>query len=79
MQTVSIPRELTQKGDLIVIPRKEYEELLRTQKKHKKFNTELDRDLDKAVKDYKAGRYYGPFKSAEDGRQFLESRRTKKK
>lgn len=78
MQTVTIPRELAQKGDLVVIPRREYEDLMRAQKKYKKFHTELDRDLDRAVKDYKAGRYYGPFKTVREGKQFLESL-TKKK
>ena len=79
MQTVYIPRELAQKGDLVVIPRKAYEDLLRVQKKHKKFYIELDKDLDGAVKDYKAGRYHGPFKTVDESKQFLESRKTKKK
>lgn len=73
MQTVTIPRELAQKGDLVVIPRREYEELMRVQKKYRKFYTELDRDLDKAVRDYKTGLYNGPFKTVEDGKQFLET------
>ncbi len=33
---ITIPRELSQKGDLILIPRKEYEELLRFQPDDKK-------------------------------------------
>lgn len=77
MEIVSIPRKITKKGELVVIPRKEYEELLRIQKK-RKFYTELDKDLDKAIRDYQTGKYYGPFDSVEESKKFLESRSKKK-
>ena len=80
MEILNIPRKLSQKGDLVVIPRKKYEEFLRIQKRQK-FYDELDKDLDKAVRSYRAGKYYGPFGSVEESRKFLESRakkRTKK-
>ncbi len=32
MPTITIPKEMTQKGDLIIIPRKEYEEFLELKK-----------------------------------------------
>jgi len=32
MTTVTIPRKLAQKGDLVLVPRKEYEELLRAKR-----------------------------------------------
>lgn len=95
METLTIPKKLTQKGDLVVIPRKEYEELLRVQKqrknttrlkpidaeknRHPEFYAQLDKDLNVAIKDYKAGRAYGPFESVEESRLSLESRRNKKK
>lgn len=83
----------------MVIPRKEYEELLRVQKlrkntafqkkvgsvsdaekkRHPEFYAQLDKDLDIAIKDYRAGQAYGPFTSIEESRRFLESRRNKKK
>jgi len=78
METVTIPKKLSQKGDLVVIPRKEYEELLKA-RKIKEFYAELDRDLDIAINDYKAGRAYGPFTSVEESRRFLKSRRKRKK
>lgn len=32
MATITIPKELTKKGELVIIPRKEYEEFLRISK-----------------------------------------------
>jgi len=78
METITIPKNLTKKGELVVVPRKEYEELLRLQKKHKEFYTELDKDLADAVRDHKAGLSYGPFPTVEEGRKFLEGRRKHK-
>lgn len=82
METITIPKKLSQKGDLVVLPRKEYEELLRFQrkqttgsKKNEKFYAQLDRDLKRSIKDYRAGKYYGPFKTVKEGKEFLASRK----
>ncbi len=77
MTTITIPRSLARRGELVLIARKEYEQLLRIQK-HKVFYEELDRDLDKAIQDYKKGRSYGPFKTMQESRRFLESRKLKR-
>jgi len=74
MNTVNIPKKLTQKGELVIIPRKEYERLLGDQQK-KQAHTDLDKRLTKAIKNYQAGEYYGPFKSATESRKFLKSRK----
>ncbi len=74
MQTLTIPKKLTQKGELVVIPRREYEDLLRVHKKHKEFYTELDKDLRAAVRDHKVGLSYGPFETLEESRSFIEKR-----
>jgi len=50
----------------VVIPRKEYERVLRIFKKEKKTRTQLDRDLEKALEDVKAGRLFGPFKNVKE-------------
>ncbi len=72
MQTVTIPKRLTEKGALIVIPRKEYEHLLRVRRsskassvsqQQKKSSSQLDRDLNKAIREYKSGKALGPFDS----------------
>ena len=59
---------------MIVIPRKNYEELLRTSKR--KFRTELDRDLDEAIEQVKRGEMFGPFDNAKD---LIKSLRSNKK
>ena len=96
MQSVTIPKRLSQKGELVLIPRKEYEELLYIKKyktrgtqtreksrekdkykdfptvsqkekdRHPKFYAQLDKDLEKAMADYKKGKAVGPFSSIEE-------------
>lgn len=71
METITIPRKLSRKGNLVVIPQKEYEELLKA-KKIKEFYAELDRDLDKAIDSYKKGKAIGPFSSIAELKKSLE-------
>jgi hypothetical protein len=86
MQPVTIPKRLSQRGDLVVIPRTEYEDLLHIKKykvkdfptvskrekaKHKAFYAKLDKDLNKALEDYKKGKIIGPFSSIEELRKSL--------
>lgn len=62
MATVTIPKELTQKGELIIIPRKEYEKFSNWQKLIKSFKTFIPTTTEKkmikrAREDYKKGNY----------------------
>lgn len=76
MTTITIPKELIQKGDLILISRKEYEALLRSYKKPKKaFNERLDEDLNKAIQEYRTGKFYGPFNNTKDLMKSLKSKK----
>ena len=56
---VTIPKELAKQGDLVVIPRKEYEGLVRRQKivPVMKMNAAQKRDLEEARKEYARGEY----------------------
>ena len=74
MTTVTIPKKLTKGEDLVVIPRKKYEEFLRVFEK--RGYSRLDRDLDKAIMEYREGKFFGPFRTAKDGVKFLKSRRS---
>ena len=59
MQTVTIPKELARDGDLIVIPRYEYEEFLQIRKlipTVKPTQKEL-RAIKRGRKEYNAGKY----------------------
>jgi len=45
-KVITIPKEIVKKGDLVLIPRKEYEEFLRL-RKQKKWE---EKDIDEAIK-----------------------------
>lgn len=78
MTTITIPKNLIKEKELVIIPRRKYEELLRLVDKKKEY-TQFDEDLDEAIKEYKIGKYFGPFHSAKEGIKFLETRRKTKK
>ncbi|MBU1014892.1 hypothetical protein KKI17_00415 [Patescibacteria group bacterium] len=68
MNTLTIPKKLTRRGELVVIPRKEYEELLDTHQ----WKEELDKDLAKSIAQYRKGQAAGPFRSAAQLKKSLE-------
>jgi hypothetical protein len=72
MVTITIPKKVTRGEELIVVPRKEYEKLLKITKKGKKVKTQLDRDLENALEDVKAGRLFGPFKTVKEFKKSIE-------
>ena len=59
MTTITIPRKLAQKGDLILIPKKEYEVLLRRQKiiPLAKLTKAEKRALDRSEREIARGNY----------------------
>ena len=57
MPSVTIPKNLAKKGDLVVIPSTEYKELLAIRKiKEFRPTKALKSDLQKAIRNLKAGR-----------------------
>jgi hypothetical protein len=88
MNTLTIPKSLINNDDLIVLPRKFYESLLRGQKTNQitikrdasfkikkgqeKFYDELDKDLTEAIREHRAGKSIGPFKTVAALREALE-------
>lgn len=73
MTTLTIPKQLTKTGELIVISRKEYERLLRAVKKPvKRVRTQLDKDLAKALAEVRQGKTVGPFHSVKELKKSLE-------
>ena len=81
MTTLTIPKEMTRKGDLVIIPRREYERILDLGKKiiRKKVKpvSELDKRLEKALKEVREGKTIGPFNTVEEGIKFLKSDKVK--
>lgn len=56
-KTITIPKELVRKGELVLIPRVEYEGLLRVSK----YQKELDESIAKSLKEIQKGKIAGPF------------------
>ena len=75
MQTLTIPKSLVGKGDLVVLPRHDYEQLV-SDSSHEviKRDPKLDREIKLALKDVKEGRLEGPFNTVEE---FMSSLRAK--
>jgi len=57
MKTITIPQKITKGEELIIISRKEYEGLL----SFIKGRIELDRGIEKAVREVKTNKTIGPF------------------
>jgi len=70
MPTITIPKTLTQQGDLVVIPRREYQKIL--QLLSKKIYSKLDKDLEEALIEARQGRTIGPFSSVKQLKNSLE-------
>lgn len=76
MSTLTIPKTLAAKGDLVVLPRKEYESLVRNATKRlatAKPAKKLPAWLQASLKDVEEGRVYGPFNTVKELRASLES------
>lgn len=56
MSTITIPKKITKGEELVILPRKEYEALLKFPEE-KKFDPELER----ALEDVRQGKVIGPF------------------
>ena len=65
MTTITIPKKVTGKEELVILPRKEFDRLIRAIKKAEAFKN-LDADLKQALKEVAAGRTFGPFDNVKD-------------
>jgi hypothetical protein len=62
MTTITIPKKLAKEDDLVVVPKKKYERLLRIARQ----SSELNRDLIDALREVKSGKVIGPFSSVRE-------------
>ena len=62
MNTITIPKTLASKGDLVVIPREEYEKFLIMKKRIKNIFLE-EKDIDLSIKTYKTEKRAGKLKT----------------
>ncbi|TSC75276.1 MAG: hypothetical protein G01um101430_483 [Parcubacteria group bacterium Gr01-1014_30] len=67
MTVATIPKELTRKGELVVIPRREYEDYLRFKiTEVRRSKAKIDAGLRKSLQELRQGKAVGPFGSAKD-------------
>ena len=76
---ITIPKEIARKGDLVLIPKKEYEKLLSISKIIPRdqlwfWTKEWQKREKEAEEDIKAGRVYGPFSSEKELLKSLKSK-----
>ncbi len=73
MVTITIPKKVTNGKELIVVPKEDWERLLKIVKR-KIYQMELEKGLKEALEEVKAGKVIGPFSRAEDLIKALEKR-----
>ena len=66
MTTITIPKRFMLNNDFVIIPRKQYETLLREKDGY------IDKDLREALDDAKNGKVVGPFSSLASGLKALK-------
>ena len=65
---IVVPKKVTRGKDLVVIPKEEYDRLVRLDK----WNRDLDRDLKASIAEMDRGELAGPFDSVDELRKSLE-------
>ena len=70
MKTITIPKELGKRDDLVVVPRKEYEKLVKVNEFHEAW----DKSLQEGLIDSEQGRKYGTFKTAKETMQAFRNK-----
>ena len=81
MEALTIPKKLANQGDLVLIPRRDYNRLLLDSVKTLKKSIQpsgLDKRLTKALEEVKRGEIYGPFDSVTGLRRSLRKFRNSK-
>jgi len=65
MAIITIPKKITNGKELIVVPKNDWERLLKIAKR-KIYQMELEKGLKEALEEVKVGKAIGPFSKAED-------------
>jgi hypothetical protein len=71
MVTIIIPKKITKGKELIIVPKEEWEKILKLAKK-KIAQLELERGLEEALKEVERGEIVGPFEKVENLIKSLE-------
>lgn len=79
METLTIPKKLAKKGDLVLVSRRDYERLLAVSfEKVAKRDPKIDRELAISLREFREGKVEGPFDTVEDFMAFLKKPRRSK-
>lgn len=70
MNTITIPKTLTRGEELVIIPRKEYEKFLRSEKSK---NSPIDLAIEDGLRDLREGRVHGPFSSVKEFKKYFKN------
>ena len=78
---ITIPKKIAQSGDLVLVPRTEYEAMRRSLRERSVPLSEnnLDVDIEKSLAEYRAGKYFGPFDTVDELIRSLKGRQKRKK
>jgi hypothetical protein len=71
MVSITIPKKITKGKELIIVPKEEWEKILKLAKK-KIAHLELERGLEEALKEVERGEIVGPFEKVENLIKSLE-------
>ena len=72
MTTLTVSKNFLKNDDLVLLPKKTYESLLRLASK-KAYSSNIDRDTLESILEYKQGKIIGSFKSVSSLKKSLES------
>jgi len=76
-QVITIPRKIVQKGDLVLVPKKEYDTLVRI-KEDAEEKRALDAELAIALEEVRQGKTIGPFNNVRDLMKALRTRKSRR-
>jgi len=65
MITITIPKKITNGKELIIVPKKDWENLWKIAKR-KVYEAELEKGLKEALEEVKEGKVIGPFTTAKE-------------
>ena len=80
MKTLTIDKSLDKEEDIVLITRRDYEQLISDSSKEViKRDPKIDRELAKSLEDVRKGRVYGPFSSVGEFMASLKSNQHRRK
>jgi len=71
MVTITIPKKLTNGKELIIVPKEDWEKILKLARK-KISQLKLEKGIEEALEEVKKGKLVGPFDKVEDLMESLE-------